>query len=263
MPIKIPYKNITVPVFHAHRNGVNQGSIVTATWTKIKFTHKDFDTSGDFLEDADDSGGASESRLTPKVAGKYLITAQLVWNVSLVDQQQIFTAIRKNGASVNLSREIASGTDYQGASVSAIVEANGVDDYFEIFGYHSAGSNRSALGTASETYFEAHLINPALSVGAGPIYETTVTKTIAYTSQLIDGCILCDATGGAFTVTLLSAVNNNGKIYTIKKIDVSANAITVDGDGSETIDGATTKSLASQYDYIQIQSDGANWNIIG
>lgn len=75
--------------------------------------------------------------------------------------------------------------------------------------------------------------------------------------------VLCDATGGAFTVTLPSAVKSAGRRIIFKKIDVSANAITLDGDASETIDGATTNaSLASQYDTITLACDGTEWWIL-
>jgi len=46
---------------------------------------------------------------------------------------------------------------------------------------------------------------------------------------------------------------------TIKKTDASANAVTVDGNGAETIDGSTTVSLAAQWDFITVVSNGTNW----
>jgi len=50
-----------------------------------------------------------------------------------------------------------------------------------------------------------------------------------------------------------------GRTYVIKKVDSSPSGITVDGDGTETIDGAETQSLSNQWDTIRIISDGANW----
>lgn len=89
-----------------------------------------------------------------------------------------------------------------------------------------------------------------------------VTKVGAYTATDSDAVILCDASGGAFTVTLPTAVGISGKVYRIKKIDSSANAITIDADGSETIDDSTTRVLSSQYDAITIISDGSEWWIL-
>ena len=88
------------------------------------------------------------------------------------------------------------------------------------------------------------------------------TKTTTYTATVSDDFINADATSGAFTITLFTAVGNSGaKIY-IKKIDSSANAITVDADGSETIDDVLTQILTSQYDAITLVSDGTEWWIV-
>ncbi len=88
------------------------------------------------------------------------------------------------------------------------------------------------------------------------------TKTAAYTLTATDSVILADATTAAFQVTLPTAVGITGRQYTIKKIDSTANIVTVDGNGSQTIDGATTKILASQWAFIVVVSDGANWVIV-
>lgn len=93
----------------------------------------------------------------------------------------------------------------------------------------------------------------------------TVSKTANYTIVASDKgkMILCDATSGGFTITLLAAATaGNGYKLTVKKTDSSANAITVDGNGLETIDGATTQTLAAQYDTIEIVCDGSNWRVI-
>jgi len=90
---------------------------------------------------------------------------------------------------------------------------------------------------------------------------TVASVTTTYTATDLDSLILCDATAGAFTVTLPAVAGVSGKKLTIKKTDASGNAVTVDGNGAETIDGAATKSLASQYKYISVISNGAGWFI--
>lgn len=87
------------------------------------------------------------------------------------------------------------------------------------------------------------------------------TKTTTYTLSTTDDLILADGTSGAFTLTLPTAVGNTGKLFKMKKIDSSVNAITIDGDGSETMDGATTRALSTQYESLDIVSDGSNWVI--
>ncbi len=77
-----------------------------------------------------------------------------------------------------------------------------------------------------------------------------------------DGAILCDSSGGAFSVTLLTAVGRKGRRLVIKKTDVSSLDVTVDPAGSETIDGAATFLLVSQYHGIELCSDNTNWLVI-
>jgi len=88
------------------------------------------------------------------------------------------------------------------------------------------------------------------------------TKSAAYTATANDETILANVSAGAFAITLPTAVGATGKIYIVKKIDSSANSVTVNTTSSQTIDGATSRLLTNQYDAIQVQGDGANWFII-
>lgn len=96
----------------------------------------------------------------------------------------------------------------------------------------------------------------------GTVSTAVATKTAAYSIQTGDSTILCNATTAAFTVTLPTAVGNGGIRFAIKKTDSSANAVTVATTSSQTIDGVTTKSLPTQYNSIEVVSDGSNWNIL-
>lgn len=84
-------------------------------------------------------------------------------------------------------------------------------------------------------------------------------KTGAYTLTESDYAI--NITSGTFTVTLPTAVGIAGRVYVIK--NSGTGNITVDANGSQTLDGSTTVTLYARYSSITIQSDGANWVIIG
>lgn len=89
------------------------------------------------------------------------------------------------------------------------------------------------------------------------------TKTSAYTLNNNDDLILADASGGAFTLTLPTAVGAAGKKYIIKKIDSTvANAVTLAAPGSETIDGSSAVVLYAQNEAVTVVSDGTNWQIV-
>src|SRR6185312_1723327 len=85
-----------------------------------------------------------------------------------------------------------------------------------------------------------------------------VTVTTNTTLSYIEPAVLCNATTGARTITLTTAVNSF-TTYHIKKLDSSANNCTIATTNSQTIDGVTTKSLSSQYQSATVFSDGANW----
>ncbi|MFN8371192.1 MAG: hypothetical protein U0T83_11290 [Bacteriovoracaceae bacterium] len=103
--------------------------------------------------------------------------------------------------------------------------------------------------------------NSTLQV-AGSVATKLLSKTANYTLTSSDSVILGDASGGTITLTLPTAVGIEGRQYTLKKTDSSTNAVTVSTTAAQTIDGATSFSLANRYDNLTIVSDGANWSII-
>ena len=83
--------------------------------------------------------------------------------------------------------------------------------------------------------------------------------TSAYRVGPVDDLVLADATSGAITVTLETAIGADGRRHVIKKSDASGNAITVACTGGQTIDGSATATLAAQYDTLSVISNGTNW----
>ena len=98
----------------------------------------------------------------------------------------------------------------------------------------------------------------------GQLQHTTVHQVATYTAAK-ENVITCDASSGAFSINLPPVATSAHRTYTIKKIDATANAVTVDGNAAETIDGATTFSLSTQYDFVTVQCNaaGTTWSIIG
>jgi len=84
----------------------------------------------------------------------------------------------------------------------------------------------------------------------------------AYAVTAADDVILGNATSAPFAVTLPTAVGLAGQRFTIKKTDVSANAVTVATTSSQTIDASTTYALSAQWKYVAAVSDGTNWQIV-
>ncbi len=72
----------------------------------------------------------------------------------------------------------------------------------------------------------------------------------------------CDATSGAITATLPAASGVQNQLFSILKIDSSTNAVTIDGNGSETINGALTLVLSRQWQGVVIQATASAWVIV-
>lgn len=104
------------------------------------------------------------------------------------------------------------------------------------------------------------LVGTALTALTGAnVDHSVVAKAFADTGYVAanDQTVLADATGGATTIKLPAALVS-GKSVTVKKIDASANAVTIDGNG-HTIDGSATKAIVAQWNSRTMQTDGTNW----
>lgn len=98
-------------------------------------------------------------------------------------------------------------------------------------------------------------------------HQRGTTKSLAATDTLTlddrDKTILCDASGGGFTVNLPAAGTcASGFKVTIKKTDASANGVTIDPSGAQTIDGEATIGLTEEDQAVTFTSDGSNWQIL-
>jgi hypothetical protein len=105
--------------------------------------------------------------------------------------------------------------------------------------------------------------NSTLEVN-GSVGQKVTAITATTTLDATYNTIVCN-NSSAITVNLPTVASSacDGRIYTIKKGMSSTNDITIDGNSSETIDGATTFVLSDVQGAITIASDGTEWKIIG
>jgi hypothetical protein len=88
------------------------------------------------------------------------------------------------------------------------------------------------------------------------------TKTTTYTATTSDDIVLADTSGAAWTLSLYTASGNTGKRLYIKKTTSDLNALTIDPNGTETIDGSLTTTINTQYESVILVSDGTNWQLL-
>ena len=91
----------------------------------------------------------------------------------------------------------------------------------------------------------------------GAIAPSYVSRSSNSTATSLTSTIDCTNT---ITITLPTAVGCSGRIYTIK--NSGTGVVTIATTSSQTIDGATTQRLVTQWSKITVQSTGANWIII-
>jgi hypothetical protein len=91
-------------------------------------------------------------------------------------------------------------------------------------------------------------------------YASTATGYLMDTTASV---LMANASGASITVTLPTSEGIGGRFYTIKKVDATANAVTVSTPTTaQLIDGSTTQALIYQNTSLDIVSDGqSNWSI--
>jgi hypothetical protein len=100
-----------------------------------------------------------------------------------------------------------------------------------------------------------HFVPPAIgALGLRDLGDVDVTLTTADLDK-----ILRQANTAARTLTLPAAADCAGRFLTVVKNSAAAFAITLDGAGAETIDGAATLATAAARDRVTIYSDGTAW----
>ncbi len=99
--------------------------------------------------------------------------------------------------------------------------------------------------------------------GAGTELVHTVTNA-DYTILDNDGYTTILVSTGATdrTITLPTLAANLNRAIRIKKIDNGIGKVIVDGESTETIDGATTKELINQYDETEVQAGPTEWSVL-
>lgn len=159
-------------------------------------------------------------------------------SILILDSCDLKTSVAINGRAVLISRSLyCEAVTFTGTVATATTPT-----------WHTDNSSLFNV-TLSGTY---NLIRDDSIISSG-------SASISVTNERL---VNVNATGGAKTVTIPLASTNKGMIVTIKKTDVSGNAVTVARTSTDTFDGATSISLAAQYDSSTIYSDGSNWWIM-
>jgi hypothetical protein len=194
----------TYPAFSVYPSSSVQQTITSGSQQKVLFQNEEFDVGNCF----------ASNKFTPTVAGYYQLNA-VVRISGTMGTGESMLVIWKNGAELKRGWN-ASGTEvganFFALQVSALVYADGVDDYFEIYIQQGSGGNRDitvahqAGGWGNITWFNGTYVPTELI--------TAITSTATVTSTVTT------TAGGGYGVTVLDDISNqfaqNRRIFTLK-----------------------------------------------
>lgn len=170
-----------------------------------------------------------------------------------------------------------------GETIKTTGSSSGVRGYSVASGDNGYAGNFVSAGTATNniavrgsalngtTNYGAYLDGTqyGLYVNSGTSKVNSFTTAISlksanYTATIDDYTILVDASGGAVTITLPAGSGIvPGRIYVIVKTDSSGNAVIIDPAGADTINGASSISITTQWGGKQAQALGGGYVVIG
>jgi len=101
--------------------------------------------------------------------------------------------------------------------------------------------------------------NTQFRIGQGGLLEASSDVTIPLGNR--PRLVLVDASAGPVTITLFEAEGLGGKKIGFKKTDSSANAVIIEPAGTNTIDGAGSVQITDQNGFLDMSSDGENWQV--
>jgi microcystin-dependent protein len=135
--------------FRAHKNGVTQTGIASATYTKVTFGTEDYDRGGYY--------DAANSRWTPP-AGLVHLDARAWINAGMTATTSFALHVYKNGALFRTQWLTSSANGVDAAIVNFDDVASGTD-FYELFVYLSSTTTGQIYGAADYTFFSGHVVS--------------------------------------------------------------------------------------------------------
>lgn len=208
------------------------------------------------------------------------VDSVLVISNGLVQKRQVSAAAFGNAIrSINGNRDTAQVFSFRNTGNDLSVSTNSSDSIF--LNVPNAGTSaRGVVTTATQTFAGTKTFQDsvtaakAIRVGNtgnanstmqidGSLAMAIKTITANYTVTEGDNTVLANTTSTAITISLPSASNFAGRIYTIKKIGTGGidRELTITP-ASGTIDGGSSYVIYNDWTYVTLQTDGSNWYVI-
>lgn len=173
---------------------------------------------------------------------------------------QHYTIAEENVGLIGGESDVTGNQVNIGGGRSTVNAATRIDLYTAANNTTTTGTSRMTIRSTGRVGIGVTGPNSMLQV-TGAIATAISTKAVDYPVVETDSTILVNAVAAPVTITLPTPVGITGRLYTVKKIDASANLVTIATAGG-TIDGAATKTTAVQYVFFSFVSDGSNWFVV-
>jgi len=123
-----------------------------------------------------------------------------------------------------------------------------------------ASQVEAEAGAENTKYMSALRTQQHLAANLKSVHGTQTITTTDSINNTVD-TVFASSAGGAYTITLPAVANSTPPEIFIIKTTSDFSLITIDGNGSETINGSLTTTLATQYEALILVHDGSNWLI--
>jgi len=147
-------KAVNGPVFSAYANSTTQ-TLSSGSQQKVLFQVEEFDTDNNY----------ANSTFTPTTEGYYQLNAEVRISGNTGTGESMIT-LWKNGSEYKRgwnASGVSWATNFYAMTVSTLVYANGIDDYFEVYVQQTSGGNRNitAANAPTITWFNGAMVRGA------------------------------------------------------------------------------------------------------
>lgn len=132
-----------------HKNGTDQVSAATGTWTKVTFGTETYDAAGTY----------ASNKWTPARTGRALVTAGVTFS-SIASAASMVLGVYVNSSVVKQTQVLADSaiSGLYGIDVAAMVNVASTTDFIELYVNHDSGADAEIVGEAEATWFQGCLI---------------------------------------------------------------------------------------------------------
>lgn len=140
---------------------------------------------------------------------------------------------------------VAGAAEATSAAIAAVSAAEDAESYALLAsGYADSASNWAVL-----------CVSYANEIGL----NVTAVQTATYNISSVAEMVLCNPSAASFAVTLPDADLCTGVRHIVKNVTTSLNVITIEGSGTQSVDGAANTTIAYPYGSVMLVCDGTEW----